>query len=100
MISEWCMHGKWTVKDGKENQDCNICNWTKEPTHFVPNTKPFFNHGLGMVTNGTRDAEKKAKSMGLIPIGNERLKPNKEKRDTITPIIREGLKKIKNLGEY
>jgi hypothetical protein len=61
----------------------------------------FYNHGLGCMTAGTRDAEKKAKRMGLVPIGDA--KPNevfrKEKRDTLTPILEEGRRKIHNLGE-
>jgi hypothetical protein len=37
---------------------------------FVPDTTPRFNQGLGCITNGTRDAENKAKRLGLTPIGD------------------------------
>lgn len=71
-----CEHNKIVISQGKETNECTICSKHKEKVQapFVPNMTPFFNHGLGCVTNGTRHAEHIAKKRGLIPLGKERLK--------------------------
>lgn len=62
----------------------------------VPNMTPFFNHGLGMITYGTKDAERKAKALGLTPVGDAKPHDFKKpaQKDDITPILMEGLKKV------
>jgi hypothetical protein len=68
-----CGHGVIFIDDFKETGNiCETCNpiIEKMETFNLENTQEFFNHGLGCVTYGTRDAEKKAKKMGLIPIGD------------------------------
>lgn len=95
-----CEHNKVTLRGGKETGACGACNrHVSRETFSIPNTEPFFNHGLGVVTHGTRDAEKKAKARGLTPIGGEKIRTRNEKSDTITPILKEGIKKMHNLGE-
>lgn len=69
-----------------------------EQAFFVPNTEPFFNAGLGCITYGTRDAEKKGKKLGLICTGGEKLKKIPEK-DHITPILEEGIKIMRHRGD-
>lgn len=101
-IFKICEHGKVTIRGGKPTNDCENCNnHNPNQAFFVPNMTPFFNHGLGCVTNGTRDAEQKAKRMGLVPIGDAKPEQvfRKEKKDTLTPILKDGLRKIHNLGE-
>lgn len=70
----FCAHGKWILKDYKETGDCSECTQTSVEAFSIPNTNPFFNAGLGQVTNGTRDAERIAKKRGLMPIGREPIK--------------------------
>ena len=67
-----------------------------EKSFFVPNMSPFFNQGLGCVTYGTRDAENKAKKLGLTPVGDSDKKYyTPVKTDTITPILVEGAQRLK-----
>jgi hypothetical protein len=69
-----------------------------EPVYLgVPNNQPFFNRGLGMVTYGTKDAERKARALGLRPIGDAKPQDlyKQEKKDDITPILVEGMKKVR-----
>jgi len=73
-------------------------NVKKNDSFFVPDMTPRFNHGLGMVTCGTRDAEQKAKKMGLTPIGDAKkseIIPRQTIGDTITPILTDGLARIR-----
>lgn len=65
-----CQHGKNTIRNGKPNEYCETCDGPRNQSFYVPDMTPFFNRGLGCVTNGTRDAEKKAKRKGLVPIGD------------------------------
>jgi hypothetical protein len=69
---------------------------------YIEKTEPFFNRGLGCVTNGTRHAEKIAKSRGFTAIGNDTLSADKitaqrsrseEKR--ITALMTEGIKAMR-----
>ena len=69
-VMSYCQHGKNIIKDGQPNEHCNICDGPKNESFFVPNMTPFFNHGLGCVTHGTRDAERIAKKKGLVPVGD------------------------------
>lgn len=69
------------------------------PMGFVRNEEAFFNHGLGCVTKGTKEAERIAKVKGLVPLGNSILKPEqiikqrkKEETEKVTAILREGMK--------
>lgn len=99
-----CEHGKVTVRQGNVTEDCGACNKNSRrygSSPYVEKIDGFFNVGLGCVTYGTRDAEKKAKSMGLIPMGNERIEKFKRSapKDTVTPILESGLKQIKTLSE-
>lgn len=83
IVSSWCPHKKQTVKDGEPYEYCDSCHGEKNPAFFVPNMTPFFNRGLGMVTYGTRDAEKKAKRLGLEPTGGvpiEKVFPKKDSK--------------------
>lgn len=68
----------------------------EKPYFGVPNQTPFFNRGLGMITYGTKDAERKAKALGLTPVGDARPQDFKKppQKDEITPILMEGLKKV------
>lgn len=66
----YCPHGKMTVKNYVPYEYCDICNGHKERAFFVPNTDEHFNIGLGCMTSGTRDAEKKARKRGLRAIGD------------------------------
>lgn len=68
-----------------------------ESTHYVPNLTEFFNRGLGCYTSGTRDAEKKAKKMGLIPVGGEKVEkfiPKDDSSKKIDKILDEGMRRI------
>jgi hypothetical protein len=101
LYTQICEHGKLTVSEGKSTGDCRVCakHFSNE-AFYVPDLTERFNLGLGCLTTGTRDAEKKAKSRGLVPIGDA--KPHEvfrnEKKDTITPILEEGRRKMHNLG--
>ncbi len=44
-----------------------------QPSFYVPDMTEKFNIGLGVMTCGTRDAEKKAKKLGKMPIGDARM---------------------------
>ena len=100
VINEICEHGKTTISGGNITKNCRPCaNHYSNESFSSPNIDGKFNHGLGMMTYGTMDAEKKAESLGLTPIGNEKIR-QPEKKDTITPILQEGIKKLKNLGSY
>lgn len=96
--TEICEHGKTTMSGGKHTYACSTCNKhnPNREVFFVPNMTPFFNHGLGVETCGTRDAEKKAKKMGKAAIGDAHIEQvfRKEKVD-IKPILIEGMKKLK-----
>lgn len=62
----------------------------------IPNNGETFNRGLGMWTKGTRDAERKAKALGLVPVGDSPIeKVFQKKQDDITPILVEGMKKVR-----
>lgn len=65
---------------------------------YVENTESFFNVGLGCVTHGTRDAEKKGKRLGLVCTGGEIPKMIKPK-DEITPILEHGLRRLAHEGK-
>lgn len=100
-IYKICEHGKVTIRDAKPTGSCQSCdNFRPNQAFYTENLTPKFNQGLGVVTCGTRDAEKKARARGLVPVGDA--KPHEfsrtEKRDTITPILEEGRRKIHNLG--
>ena len=64
---------------------------------YVPNINPSFNHGLGCVTYGTRDAEKKEKRMGKVPIGDARIEQVFSRNDDrqIDNILKDGLVKAR-----
>ena len=66
----------------------------------VPNLTEIYNRGLGIYTSGTRDAEKKGKTLGLIPIGDANpegvIKPKKSY--DYKPILMEGLRKLKTMS--
>lgn len=70
----FCEHGKWVIEDYIETDACRLCSREEVEVFSIPNTTPFFNHGLGCVTRGTRDSERIAKRMGRIPIGREPVK--------------------------
>lgn len=68
-----CQHGKWIIENYEFTGNCDDCFDVNEKKSNkwgcnFGNMEPFFNHGLGCVTYGTRDAEKKAKQRGLTPI--------------------------------
>lgn len=67
-----CQHGKWTVENWEYVPGaCYECEAPQgDKAFYTPNTTPFYNHGLGCVTHGTRHAEKIAKTRGLTPIGD------------------------------
>lgn len=68
-------------------------------TAYVEKTEPFFNRGLGCITNGTRHAEKIAKQKGLIPVGDAKASDLIPKqKDTLTPILNDGLRELKRIG--
>ena len=69
-VMAFCRHGRNTIKDGKPYERCGLCEPVERKSPFVPNMTPFFNHGLGCVTHGTRDAERQAKKRGLQPVGD------------------------------
>lgn len=101
LLAQICEHGKLTVSEGKKTGKCRACDkLVSRETFSVPNMTPFFNRGLGMVTNGTRDAEKKAKARGLTPLGDAKMsdvyKPKKD--DSVNRIIEQGRKELHNLG--
>lgn len=101
LITQICEHNQLTVTGGKRTGNCRACDkLVVNEAFFVPNMTPKFNMGLGCITSGTRDAEKKAKQRGLVPIGDAKAHQvfKQEKVDTITPIINEGRKKLKDLG--
>lgn len=105
LITQICEHGKTTVSGGKLTGNCKACDRNSEvnDAFFIPNTTPFFNRGLGCVTNGTRGAEKAAKEISkrtgqnLIPLGGQPIEKvfKKEKKDEITPILQDGMKKLR-----
>lgn len=96
ILSSICRHNKFTIANGKPTGNCKICSRQKNESFYTPNLSPFFNRGLGMVTYGTRDAEKKAKRMGLIPVGDQNVdKIIKKQTFDPTPILEEGLMKLK-----
>jgi len=94
-----CEHGKSTISGGKKTHACSACDkHSSNDAFFVPDTREFFNQGLGCMTAGTRDAEKKAKRMGLQPVGDA--KPSDFKRRdnfNIDSIISEGVQKVRAL---
>lgn len=97
-----CGHGVVSVDNYERTGDtCPKCYPQSDRSFFVPDLKPFFNRGLGCVTHGTRDAEKKAKRMGLTPVGDAKVSEwhRKDTRDTITPILEEGHRKLHTLNE-
>ena len=65
-----CEHGKVLIDNYEPKDYCSECFGGVKNSFYIPNTEPFFNHGLGCVTHGTRHAEKIAKSRGLEPIGD------------------------------
>lgn len=93
---EICKHNKVTITGGKETHACELCNGPVNETHYVPDVSPKFNLGLGMITYGTRDAEKKAKARGLMPIGDAKINQvfSRPKSD-ITPILEEGMRRVR-----
>lgn len=97
-----CGHGVISVRDYEPTGEvCGRCYPQRNRAFFVPDTNGFFNRGLGCVTYGTRDAEKKAKRMGLTPVGDAAVKDwhRPDDRDTVTPILNEGFKKLHTLSE-
>lgn len=75
-----------------------IISSRQAPGAVCRSTEPFFNHGLGCITKGTKDAESIAKSRGLTPMGNEVLNTSKfeqAKRNddskAISNILKEGM---------
>lgn len=70
VVTKYCRHGKRLVFGGEPDEYCALCQGDRGESFFVPDMTERFNHGLGCMTSGTRDAEKKAKAKGLIPLGD------------------------------
>ena len=66
----------------------------------VPNLTEIYNRGIGIYTRGTRDAEKKGKALGLVPIGDAHPEQVilRKKPDDYRPILKEGLRKLKTMS--
>ena len=96
-----CEHDKVTIRGGKQTGNCISCSDVPNESFYTENLSQKFNIGLGCYTYGTRDAEKKAKARGLVPIGDAKINEVFSKpKDEITPIIRGGMQKIKHLGSF
>lgn len=65
-----CEHNRVTITGGKPTKNCKTCSRKAEEAFFVPNIEERYNIGLNCITHGVRDAEKKAKRLGLTPIGD------------------------------
>lgn len=66
-----CQHGVVLVENYKPKNHCLLCFPERgRASFYVPDMTETFNHGLGMMTCGTRDAERKARRMGLEPVGD------------------------------
>lgn len=87
--SQWCMHGKFTVKDGKANERCEICERPRVASpHIDCFGTPRWNQGLGCYTSSIRETERIAKQKGLAPIGNESIDKVFRKEDSGREMIR------------
>ena len=85
----------------KESEGCCVRN-EKVSTFYIPDQSEKFNLGLGRVcANNARATEKMAKSLGLVPIGDNKLpeaKPHDFTGSSYKEIVSE-YRKIKTLGK-
>lgn len=87
-----CQHGTVVIDDYKPTGNrCEECE-RRAPLIFdrapaAIKNDPFFNFGLGCVTENTRQAEKIARQRGLEPMGDEVIEPYDWKPTDDKPIF-------------